>query len=137
MKITQFRQFAKISESEDNGETMLPAFFNDGVRHTANLAFNKDQSRIYFTLCDYVTVTQIQCELYYRDLDEEGNFGEAVKLPNPINLAGCTNTQPAIGFDIATGKEWLFFVSDRDQGMGKLDIWASYINDDDTFFATF
>lgn len=131
------RQYSKILMTEDDGESVFPVVFNDNERHTANSAFNKDQTRIYYTLCDYSSITEIQCEIYYRSVDEDGNFGEAVKLPSHINEGGTTNTQPNVGFDKATGKEWLFFVSDREKGKGKLDIWATYINDDDTFSQPF
>ncbi len=131
------RQYAKVLESEDDGETANPVTFNHGVRHTAHSAFNKDQSRMYYTLCDYSTVTEIQCEIFYRDVDEDGNFGPEMELPGHINMTGVTNTQPNIGYDKATGKEWLFFTSDREKGKGKLDIWASYINEDGTFSQPF
>lgn len=131
------RQYSRTLSSEDEGETVFPTGYNDPVRHTAHTAFNKEKTRLYYTLCDYSTVTEIQCEIFYREVAEDGRFGEAIKLPSHINMSGFTNTQPNVGFDKATGKEWLFFVSDREKGNGKLDIWGSYINEDDTFSQPF
>lgn len=131
------RQFVKVLKSMDDGETTELVSFNDLERHTAHFAFNKDQTRVYYTLCDYASITEIQCELFYRDVDQEGNFSEAFKLPSHINLSGCTNTEPNIGYDASTEMEWLFFVSDRVKGKGKLDIWASYIQKDGTFSQPF
>jgi len=131
------RQFVKILKSTDDGKTTELVSFNDPVRHTAHLAFNKNKNRVYYTLCDYTSVTEIQCELFYRNLDEAGNFGPPVRLPDFINMPGYTATEPNVGYDKSTGLEWLFFVSNRPKGKGQLDIWASFIQKDSTFSPPF
>jgi tetratricopeptide (TPR) repeat protein len=127
------RQYVKVLKSIDDGETTELVDFNDENRHTAHVAFNNNKTRVYYTLCDYASVTEIQCELFYRDINKNGEFSPAFKLPSHINLSGCTNTEPNIGYDEATDKEWLFFVSDRVKGKGKLDIWASEIKNGKSF----
>ena len=52
-------------------------------------------------------------------------------LPTVINaISATTTTQPAITIDTATGREILYFASDRDGGKGGLDLWVSRQNDD-------
>jgi hypothetical protein len=45
-----------------------------------------------------------------------------------LNEKGTTNTQPVI-YDDGSGTKYLLFVSDRPNGKGGMDIWASKIND--------
>ncbi len=46
-----------------------------------------------------------------------------IELLEPINISGTNNTQPYLAN--INGKTYLFFVSNRPNGFGKLDIWYS------------
>lgn len=128
------KPYSKILRSEDDATGVPDSLLNDPLLHTANTAFNGAKDRIYYTLCDYINASEIRCDLYYRDV-VEGVYGIAQKLPEPINVAGVTNTQPHVGFDPASGREVLYFVSNREGGEGLMDIWYSYIVDKDNFTA--
>ena len=104
----------EILKSE-NGEEPAYVDFNDKEKQTANITFNFDNSRVYYTLCEYTGKVESKCNIYYRNINEEV-LGEAVQLPGFINSAESTNTQPTIGYDKAIGKEILYFVSDRAEG---------------------
>lgn len=128
------KHYFKVWKTDNDGGSIEFANFNDIERHTAHAAFNSDFSKMYYTLCDYGEfTTEIKCELYYRVIDENGNFSEPVKLPEFINMPGFTASEPNIGIDTETGNEMLYFVSDRPEGKGKLDIWASMIDKDGLF----
>lgn len=108
--------------------------FNDGSRHTAHADFNKSNTKIYYCLCDYVgTTTEVRCEIWTRSIGDNNSFGDPVKLPASINMPGYTTTDPHVSFDASTGKDWLFFVSDRPGGQGKLDIWSVKLEGDSVF----
>lgn len=107
--------------------------FNSDVATTANTAFNKDKSKLFYTVCERLNDSEIRCDLYCRMIDEDGNMGEAKKLPDFVNAEGFTSTQPTIGYDKARDKEILYFASDRPGGKGKLDIWFSVIDNKDNF----
>ena len=113
----------------------LGGSFNDGQLHTAHTAFSGDGRRLYFTRCDYVNATEIRCALYYYNQDRRGRWGgKAIRLPDAINLPGFTATQPAIGYDSALQSERLFFVSDRPEGKGGLDLWQARVGEGENQF---
>ncbi|MFT5800375.1 MAG: tetratricopeptide (TPR) repeat protein [Nonlabens sp.] len=106
----------------------LPRKFNNNTSHTAHTTFSIDQKRIYYTLCQYLNASEIQCELYYREKDSRKRWSiKGVKLPGTINQKGTTATHPCIAKD-TSGKELLYFVSDRAGGLGGLDIWCAEVN---------
>ena len=126
--------YTKILKSIDGGAGEPDSTINDSILHTAHTAFNAAHDRVYYTLCEYVNTFDIRCDIWFRDI-VDSVFGLPQKLPEPVNLAGYTTTQPHVGFDPVTGREVLFFVSDRPGGKGRLDIWACQIAGRDNFLA--
>ncbi len=127
------RNISKIMKSE-NGELgeIIDGGINDDIHSTGNISYSSDGSYMYYTKCDYINSTDIRCDLYYRAVNG-GSFGEAVKLPSFINSDDYTSTQPSVAHDAKSGKDLLYFVSDRDGGKGKLDIWYTMINGSNEF----
>ena len=107
--------------------------FNKPNLHTANAAFNMNRTRLFYTVCEYTSDSDIRCDLYTRTVSGDAIFGEEVKLPGPINMDSFTTTQPSIGFDKDSGQEVLYFVSNRSGGAGGLDIWAANITGVDSY----
>lgn len=126
------RHYNKVLLSEDNMPGQLWDNINSTGRHTAHAAFNASRDKVYFTYCDYISEAGIRCELYYRQLDAQGQWGAPQKLSESINKAGFTSTEPNVGKVKETGEEWLFFASDQPGGKGKMDIWYAKINQDGT-----
>lgn len=123
------KPISKILKSTDNAESIeYGTDLNKANDHTAHTAFNMNGSKMYYTICAYENASDIRCDLYSRAILGNGELGEELKLPESINGPNHTSTQPNIGFDRSTGKEVLFFVSNRTGGEGKLDIWYSTID---------
>lgn len=128
------RPLAKVLISKDGADgTPLEDGFNMENLHTSHTSMTADQSRVYFTVCEWVNGADIRCDLYYRDKGDDGEFGEAVILPENVNNAEFTTTQPNIAVSKESGKEILYFVSDREGGKGGYDVWYSEIDENGNF----
>lgn len=129
------RTVSKIlkKEKDDPEGTPIEGGLNETNLHTAHTSFSMDGTRMYYTLCDYKTDDSILCKIYLRRIDEDGILGEAIALPDYINVEGFTATQPNIGYDPFLNKEVLFYVSDKDGGRGKNDIYYSVIDGSGNF----
>ncbi|MFP4556284.1 MAG: OmpA family protein [Bacteroidales bacterium] len=88
--------------------------FNEGAQ-----SLTADGQRMYYTVC------KGNCNLFVSDKDENGNWGRPRPLPEPVNLPNTSEKQPSISPDGKT----LYFVSNREDGYGKFDIWRSVINE--------
>ncbi len=128
-------QILRIKPGIDSAELLS---INNPMKHSGNLVFNQNLTRAYFSVCSYIGETSnLRCELYYSNIDANGNFGVPIKLPDDINRSGYTSTHPSVGLDPATGLDKLYFVSDRPGGKGGLDIWYATIFKDGSFDAPF
>lgn len=92
-----------------------------------NGAFSPDRNRFYFTKCDKNWKNKSICNLYVSH-KQDGQWQEPELLPEPINLKKYTATQPAVGNSSKRKEEVLYFVSDRPEGRGGLDIWYTVYN---------
>ncbi len=113
-----------ISIRGSKGRT-LRRDFNADEKHTAHTAISPDQTRIYYTVCDFVKESvNIRCQLFYREKDRRNRWkSTGLALPASINVPGYTATHPSIGYDSILQAQVLYFVSDRPGGKGGLDIW--------------
>lgn len=118
--------FSKLMRQDKDGEIEVLEF-NTDEKFAANPSISFDRNRLYYTLCKYDVVGNINCEIVYRDRKYSDVWGEAQSLPAFINFPGFTSTHPTIGYDKINKREILFFSSNRPGGKGKLDIWYSTV----------
>jgi tetratricopeptide (TPR) repeat protein len=127
------RSISKIHTLQEDVNTGIEGDLNDSNFLIAHSTFSSDGSVMYYTICEYINSEDVRCDIYSRYINEDGTFGEKKKLPAPINIDSVTNTQPQVSFDSTLMKDVLYFVSDRDGGEGKLDIYRSVIGNNDSF----
>lgn len=130
---TPKRHISKVltSVKGERGEVMEHDF-NKKRSHTAHTAFNTKGTKMYYTVCEYINVTDIKCAIYSRSRTNKGTWTNEQKLPEFINIPAYTHTQPSVGTS-PNGKEILYFASDRPNGKGGMDIWFAFINEDGTY----
>ncbi len=121
---------SKILETNEASiASVVESGINRELLHTAHTAFNTDRTKVYYTVCQYINSSEIRCDLYVSSLGSNGELLEGEKLPELINSPAHTSTQPNVAIDMETGKERLYFVSDRTGGNGKMDVWFVDITD--------
>tara|TARA_B110000046_G_C12933733_1_gene372626 strand:- start:109 stop:1122 length:1014 start_codon:yes stop_codon:yes gene_type:complete len=98
----------------------------------ANGAFNPEGNRFYFSACEVNSIGKMACDIYVMQ-QEAGEWKPAKKLPAIVNSPIYTETQVAVGLD-EKDQETVYFVSDRKEGKGGLDIWyTTYDADKDRY----
>ncbi len=114
---------ASVADGDWSKPTMVKnPDINTDKYDVGNGAFNADKTRFYFTKCTEMEDARSLCNIYVADV-KGGKFGNVTRLPEPINAKEkYTSTHPTVrsGGD---GREIVYFVSDRTDGKGGLDIW--------------
>ncbi len=119
------RHYAEIFKAAEGmpGEP-IPVINKEGL-HVGDMAFNTDQSRVYYSVCENIDEYQVRCDIFYRDI-VNGVWGREFKYPH--NDPDFSSTQPYVGLDKLTNKEMLFFSSDRlSDSLDRKDIFVSMI----------
>ena len=105
----------------------------DDNNFISSASLSPDKQRLYFTQCISITdkygLQDQECAIFVSQ--KKGyNWSAPEKLPHTINAEGSTATHPFV--TEIDGKEMLFFVSNREGGIGEKDIYATvrYLNDD-------
>ncbi len=115
------RFYTAIRAGEDwTTPHMLDAPFNDPEMHTGNGSFSLDGQRFYLTKCEELEGAVVRCDIYMIEKDENGDWGEAVKLPFNDPKA---NTKHPTEVPYRDGQVMLLFSSDREGGAGGYDLW--------------
>jgi outer membrane protein OmpA-like peptidoglycan-associated protein/tetratricopeptide (TPR) repeat protein len=125
MPVRQFYKARKEGMDWMGGE--LLATFNIPGVETGNGVFSRDEKRFYFTRCQKNWQGKVICSIYRSTLDSSG-WNRPEKLPSVINDPNYTTTQPALARTAKSDREIIYFVSDRPEGKGGLDIWYTVWN---------
>ena len=96
---------------------LIDSLFQEKYFHVANYSPLWDNKNLV-TLCE----TSNSCAIFISTNDDD-SITSIEKLPEIINSKNAVNTQPRIAFIDAD--TFLLFASNRDGGIGELDIWAS------------
>jgi tetratricopeptide (TPR) repeat protein len=106
-------------------------FGNQDSLHIAHTAFFGGGKYLIYTACEE-KLGKIRCDLFLTVRDEKNKWKRGIKLPEGINTAGFTSTQPSLSYDSVSQNLMLLFASDRPEGMGGLDLYR--VNLDTAWF---
>lgn len=113
-----FFTFKNESEKWLLNQQTFPFFENKNV---ANAYFLKEKNKLYFNVCENLSNGKKRCDIYVSTL-ENNSYTKPIKLN--INDKNATQTQ-AFAYVDNDGKDILYFISDRENGIGNLDIWMA------------
>ncbi|MBN1597771.1 MAG: OmpA family protein [Bacteroidales bacterium] len=133
MPVRQFYLAHKEGMDWIGGERVNAAFNAPGIE-TGNGILSRDGKRFYFTQCQKNWQGKVICSIY-RTEKKEGKWTDPIKLPTIINDPNYTATQPALGRTANSDREIIFFVSDRPEGKGGLDLWYTVWNEEKNLFS--
>lgn len=123
------KYLVRIYNQQPNPEAVyMPAGSNPSLS-IGNGAYSPDAKKFFFTECQQKGKTSSRCDIYVTKY-ENYRWTDAQKLN--INDGSSSNSHPAPGID-KSGKEVLFFASNRAGGKGGYDIWVSTLNADGTY----
>jgi tetratricopeptide (TPR) repeat protein len=106
-----------------HGQAPVPATFNVEKHHTALPAFSSDGKLMIVPVGNYVSETEVRCELYYAQrANSTAKWGILTPLPATVNVPEATMTQPHV-VRRDDGYYDLYYVSDAPGGRGGKDIW--------------
>lgn len=124
------RQFyiAKKEGFDWVGGEKFPAPINLYGVETGNGTLSPDGTKFFFTRCEDNWQGKTICSIYVSEQQKDG-WSDPKPLPPIINDPAYTSTQPAVGRTATRDREIIYFVSDRPDGKGGLDIWYSVFNE--------
>lgn len=100
--------------------TPLSSIINSRKYFNSNFCFNEQRDWLIFSRCSRVGDGELHCHLWESRLDKRG-WAKPRKLPEEINLEGYSSLQPFLL--TVDDHNVLYFVSNRPNGFGGLDIW--------------
>ncbi len=102
----------------------------DTKMFSVNPSFSNDKKLFLFTVCNpQESTTQLNCQIYYRRLDENNKWSVIKKFPEQINMSGYNSTQACAVLE-EEGIYRIYYSSNRPQGKGGMDLWTVLLNED-------
>ncbi|MFH2094113.1 MAG: hypothetical protein ABIJ16_00330, partial [Bacteroidota bacterium] len=125
---------ARIYSSAWSGETygrskLIDSLINRNGSHISNPHFSKNNSTMYF--CVSSENEGVLLSSVFRSVYRDNCWTEPEKLGEPVNVEGTVSTQPSVAY--TKDHDYLMFVSNREGGIGGLDIWYCEMKPDGSF----
>jgi outer membrane protein OmpA-like peptidoglycan-associated protein/tetratricopeptide (TPR) repeat protein len=134
-QINPVRQLFKAEriDGEWRAAGLLEGNINNPEFNTGNAVISEDGKSMFFTRSRKNWQNEFISEIFVSSFDGD-QWQIPQKLPYPINREDYTATQPALGKNLRTGRDIIYFVSDRPGGKGGMDIWyVEYDKKTDTY----
>ncbi len=118
--LSHFFRSVKTKSGWSMGERIY-APINNYDFHSGNATLTPDGKRFYFTECPFRITGDLNCYISMSAY-QNNEWSSPGKLNKEINQKNYVATQPNAATD-ENGNDVLYFVSDREGGLGGMDIW--------------
>ncbi|MCL2130973.1 MAG: hypothetical protein FWH36_00740 [Lentimicrobiaceae bacterium] len=108
--------------------TALPDYINHPKYNNGNFCFDPSLTKLYFSRCPIEKKRNKHCTIWVSEW-KDGKWNKPRMLDKTINKPNSSSMQPNIV--AADSIEMMYFVSNREGGMGGNDIWYSIIHDNE------
>jgi OmpA-OmpF porin, OOP family len=134
-QLNTVRQIYKAEKFDGKWKStgLLEGKINNPQFNTGNAVISDNGKSMYFTRTRKNWQDEYISEIFVSHFDGD-QWDTPQKLPYPINREDYTVTQPALGKNLRSGKDIIYFVSNRPGGKGGMDIWyTEYDKKTDTY----
>jgi outer membrane protein OmpA-like peptidoglycan-associated protein/tetratricopeptide (TPR) repeat protein len=134
-QLNPVRQLYKAEKVDGKWQStgLIEGNINNPEFNTGNAVISEDGRSMFFTRSRKNWQNEFISEIFISHSDDY-QWQTPQKLPYPINREDYTATQPALGKNLRSGKDIVYFVSDRPGGKGGMDIWyTEYDKKTDTY----
>jgi len=108
---------------------------NGNNTNTGNGAFSESKKKFYFTRCEKNPGdNKVLCKIFV-SINMNNEWQPPTELNEEINMPLYTSTMPTLGVS-KRNTDFLYYVSDRPDGRGGMDIWFTVFNDKKNIWET-
>lgn len=126
----EFYTSSIVDSAYQSGKVYKDLPLPKGNFHLGNGTFSLDKKRFYFTRCEPDAKMRMRCDIYVIE-NKDGKWQSPVKCS--FNDPDSTNTQPTVS--TSKSGEVIYFVSNRANGEGGMDIWYTVRDKNGTYQA--
>lgn len=116
-KVEEFSRAERIDSLTFEVGAPLPSPFNSNFNE-GGPSVTADNSELYFTVCEDNN-GYFNCDIYYSERDAYGGWTRPKSIGDHVNMRNSWESQPSVS---AEGNV-LYFASDREGGLGQLDLY--------------
>ncbi|MBK9272591.1 MAG: hypothetical protein IPM48_13445 [Saprospiraceae bacterium] len=119
-------KFDELNNEMDSVEAGLL----DNKSFIAHPAFNRDQTKFIFTICNYSeNNTSLLCELWVK-LKNNDDWSKAIRLSEEVNYPGYSSTQAKFSYDEIAELDRIYYSSNKPNGKGGYDVYTALMSHD-------
>jgi outer membrane protein OmpA-like peptidoglycan-associated protein/tetratricopeptide (TPR) repeat protein len=125
--VEEFSQAQRLPGGDFEMGKPLPSPFNTSFNE-GGPSITANNTELYFTVCEDIKGYQ-NCDIYYAERDAYGYWTTPRSVGDHINRRNSWESQPSVS---ANG-DVLYFTSNREGGIGKLDLYRCFRKEDGTW----
>lgn len=127
--VEEFTEAMRVEGDEFEAGMPMPSPFNESYNE-GGPSITADNTELYFTVCEDVS-GYLNCDIYYSERDAYGYWTTPKSVGDHINLRNAWESQASV----SANADALYFTSNREGGVGGLDIYRCTRQEDGSWSA--